>query len=80
MKISSYRLTLLARRYSLRIASLAEMLCLYPSTLTAMLREREYLELNEMQAENLIQWFGISDALLLMERRQRNAVITMAMA
>jgi len=80
MKISSYRLTLLARRYGIRMASLAEMLFLYPSTLEAILNENEYIELNEMQAENLIQWFGLSDALMLMECRQRNAVIAMATA
>jgi len=80
MKISTYRLMLLARNYGITVVSLAEMLYLYPSTLAAMLRERAYLELNEVQSENLIQWFGISDALMLMERGQRNTVIALAMA
>lgn len=79
MRIDSKRLIILARRYGVSIHDLAEMLCVYPERIRSLLTE-SVIELDEEQATNLVRWFGVMDALAIMEQKQRNTVIAVAMA
>lgn len=79
MRINTKQLILLAQRYRVSVNDLAEMLCVYPERIRELMKQ-SVLELDEDQATNLVKWFGVRDALAMMELNQRRAVMAVAMA